>query len=62
MRDNKRLNEQAAKDFEEPVCIDSKDPASISVLILAYSEFDRDLAEKYGASLTVIVALNKMVP
>ncbi|KAF9102397.1 Signal recognition particle core component [Mortierella sp. GBA35] len=41
----------AAKDYEELVRADPSDPASIAGLIMAYSEFEPTLAEKYGASL-----------
>jgi len=41
----------AAKDYEELVRADPSDPASIAGLIMAYSEFEPSLAEKYGASL-----------
>ncbi|KAG0359007.1 hypothetical protein BC939DRAFT_450531 [Gamsiella multidivaricata] len=41
----------AAKDYEELVRADPSDPAAIAGLIMAYSEFEPALAEKYGASL-----------
>ncbi|KAG0049526.1 hypothetical protein BGZ83_005712 [Gryganskiella cystojenkinii] len=42
---------EAAKDYEELVRADPSDPSSIAGLIMAYSEFEPALAEKYGASL-----------
>ncbi|KAG0209011.1 hypothetical protein BGX28_000195 [Mortierella sp. GBA30] len=60
----------AAKDYEELVRADPSDPASIAGLIMAYSEFEPALAEKYGASLPEmknvinldVEALEKVVP
>ncbi|KAG0332212.1 hypothetical protein BG004_001348 [Podila humilis] len=61
---------EAAKDYEELVRADPSDPASIAGLIMAYSEFEPALAEKYGASLPEMThtlaldveALEKVVP
>ncbi|KAG0266148.1 hypothetical protein BG011_003135 [Mortierella polycephala] len=61
---------EAAKDYEELVRSDPSDPASIAGLIMAYSEFEPALAEKYGASLPEmrsalaldVEALEKVVP
>ncbi|KAG0350632.1 hypothetical protein BG005_009833 [Podila minutissima] len=61
---------EAAKDYEELVRADPSDPASIAGLIMAYSEFEPALAEKYGASLPEMAssmaldveALEKVVP
>ncbi|KAF9922941.1 Signal recognition particle core component [Linnemannia zychae] len=61
---------EAAKDYEELVRADPSDPASIAGLIMAYSEFEPTLAEKYGASLPEmknvialdVEALEKVVP
>ncbi|KAF9959095.1 hypothetical protein BGZ72_010335 [Mortierella alpina] len=61
---------EAAKDYEELVRADPSDPASIAGLIMAYSEFEPALAEKYGASLPEmknvmaldVEALEKVVP
>ncbi|KAG0006944.1 Signal recognition particle core component [Modicella reniformis] len=63
---------EAAKDYEELVRADPSDPTSIAGLIMAYSEYEPALAEKYGASLpemksTTIAsldvdALEKVVP
>ncbi|KAK3835043.1 MAG: hypothetical protein J3R72DRAFT_403737 [Linnemannia gamsii] len=60
----------AAKDYEELVRADPSDPASIAGLIMAYSEFEPTLAEKYGASLPEmknamaldVEALERVVP
>ncbi|KAF9912534.1 hypothetical protein BX616_010314 [Lobosporangium transversale] len=41
----------AAKDYEELVRTDPSDPTSIAGLIMAYSEIEPSLAEKYGTSL-----------
>ncbi|KAG0234023.1 hypothetical protein B0O80DRAFT_430162 [Mortierella sp. GBAus27b] len=63
---------EAAKDYEELVRADPSDPTSIAGLIMAYSEYEPELAEKYGASLPEmkssitqsldIDALEKVVP
>ncbi|KAF9401452.1 Signal recognition particle core component, partial [Podila epigama] len=61
---------EAAKDYEELVRADPSDPASIAGLIMAYSEFEPALAEKYGASLPEmrstmdldVEALERVVP
>ncbi|KAF9200649.1 hypothetical protein BGZ49_009107 [Haplosporangium sp. Z 27] len=61
---------EAAKDYEELVRADPSDPAAIAGLIMAYSEFEPALAEKYGASLPEmknlmdldVEALEKVVP
>ncbi|KAG0314718.1 Signal recognition particle core component [Dissophora globulifera] len=61
---------EAAKDYEELVRADPEDPASIAGLIMAYSEFEPALAEKYGASLPEmknvmaldVESLEKVVP
>ncbi|KAI1308941.1 hypothetical protein EDD11_004150 [Mortierella claussenii] len=63
---------EASKDYEELVRADPSDPASVAGLIMAYSEFEPSLAEKYGASLPEmdrsitqaldVDALEKVVP
>jgi len=63
---------EAAKDYEELVRADPSDPSSIAGLIMAYSEYEPELAEKYGASLPEmkssvtkaldVDALEKVVP
>ncbi|KAF9434947.1 Signal recognition particle core component [Entomortierella beljakovae] len=61
---------EAAKDYEELVRADPEDPAAIAGLIMAYSEVEPALAEKYGSSLPEmkntkdldVDALEKVVP
>ncbi|KAI8596977.1 hypothetical protein EDD21DRAFT_327606 [Dissophora ornata] len=61
---------EAAKDYEDLVRADPEDPTSIAGLIMAYSEFEPALAEKYGTSLPEmknimaldVESLEKVVP
>ncbi|KAG0230487.1 Signal recognition particle core component [Actinomortierella wolfii] len=61
---------EAAKDYEALVRADPSDPSAIAGLIMAYSEFEPALAERYGASLPEmqhhlqldVEALEKVVP